>query len=72
MSLKDDDLNARWYVIIHAGGTPRSISWTKRGYAKACSEVMYTAWTCEWESTFLTPPFDLDAVLKDAGIDVCV
>jgi hypothetical protein len=65
VSLKEDDLNARWYVINHQGGTPRSISWTRRGHAKACSEVLYTAWTYEWESTGLTPPFDLGGVLRD-------
>jgi hypothetical protein len=64
VSLKEDDLNARWYVINQQGGTPRSISWTRRGYAQACSEVLYTAWTFEFESTGLTPPFDLGGVLK--------
>ena len=67
VSLKEDDLNARWYVVNHAGGAPVSISWTRRGYSEACSMVLYTAWTFEWESTSLTPPFDMDLVLKDAG-----
>ena len=67
VSLKEDDLNARWYVVNHAGGTPVSISWTRRGYSEACSMVLHTAWTFEWESTSLTPPFDMDLVLKDAG-----
>ena len=69
MSLKEDDHNARWYVINHAGGKTPSISWTRRGYASACSMVLYTAWTFEWESTSRTPPFDLEEVLKDVGKD---
>ena len=69
VSLKEDDLNARWYVINHAGGKSPSISWTRRGYASACSLVLHTAWTFEWESNALAPPFDMDELLKDIGTD---
>ena len=40
-----------------------------RAHAEACSIVLKTAWTFEWGSTSPAPPFDLDAVLKDAGKD---
>ena len=69
VSLKEDDLNARWYVINHAGGKTPSISWTRRGYASACSLVLHTAWTFEWESNALAPPFDMDELLKDVDTD---
>jgi hypothetical protein len=72
VSLKEDDLNARWYIINHAGGKTPSISWTRRGYASACSLVLHIAWTFEWESNGVAPPFDMDELLKDINADTSV
>ena len=65
MSLKEDDLNARWYLINKTSGVVRSVSWTRRGHAKACSEVLQTAWTFHYEESGVMPEFDMEELVKD-------
>ena len=60
-----DDYNGRWRVISEAELIWRSVSWTKRGYAKAASLVLHTAWTFHFDATGEQPEFDIDELEKD-------
>jgi hypothetical protein len=60
-----DDYNGRWRVIFEAELIWRSVSWTKRGYAKAASLVLHTAWTFHFDATGEQPEFDIDELEKD-------
>jgi hypothetical protein len=65
-----DDRQGRWYVVFKDDVRPRSISWTKRGYAMACSEVLHTAWVYHVEDTGEYPPFDIEELVSHFTVDL--
>ena len=66
-----DDYNGRWRVIS-TNMEWRSISWTKRGFQKAASEVLHQAWQYHYDYTGQCAPFDLNELAKRFGDDVTI
>jgi hypothetical protein len=54
-----DDYNGRWRVIASTGEWT-SVSWTKRGWQMAATEVVHRAWLFEMDFTGFGPPWDLE------------
>jgi hypothetical protein len=51
-----DDANGRW-LITYPLRAPKSVSWTKRGFATGASLALFTAWSYHRECTGESPPW---------------